>query len=569
MKLTYFGISDYRSITKAAFNNLPNVTTLIGANNEGKSNVLESLKLCLELLRSDRIVGGTEKVKIRSSYQNEYDWDSDFPVKKQKRHPNGASVFDLHFELTLEEADRFQKLVRSKLNGILPIELRFDEGAYVEFRVTKQGPGGASLSRKAAIICKFISENLDFAHVPAIRTAETSQNLVKDLVARELRILERKPEYAKLQDQLEALQKPILQTIAAKLKTDLTEILGNTLKDVSIKLPRRNQLRAVARAADITIDDGAPTSLERKGDGVKSLVAIGLLTRALQESESAKDVILLIEEPESHLHPKAIHQLKEVLDGLKQDRQIILTTHCPILVNRANVGSNIIVSRNKAKPAKDLEELREVLGVRASDNLRHASLIVVVEGKEDENCLRALFNHYSLKLRAALSDGRLAFEPIGGASKLSYSLNLLQMLMCNYYVLLDDDGEGRRAASEAKLNSLLSEANLTFTKCRGKDEAEFEDLLSEDIYINYFQTTYSVDVRHAPFNNARIKWSERIAQGLQRSGKNWSDADQAKDKSNIADLVEKNPTNAVHAESMTVLRALMEAIEKHLQALGT
>lgn len=569
MKLTYFGISDYRSITKAAFNNLPNVTTLIGANNEGKSNVLESLKLCLELLRSDRILGGAEKVRIRPSYSVEYDWDSDYPVKKQKGHPDGASVFDLHFEFTSDEAERFQKQVRSKLNGILPIQLRFDEGAYVEFRVTKQGPGGASLSRKAATICKFISENLDFAHVPAIRTAETSQNLVKDLVARELRILERKPEYAKLQDQLEALQKPVLQTIATKLKSDLTEILGETLKDVSIKLPRRNQLRAVARAADITIDDGAPTSLERKGDGVKSLVAIGLLTRALQESESAKDVILLIEEPESHLHPKAIHQLKEVLDGLKQDRQIILTTHCPILVNRANVGSNIIVSRNKAKPAKKLEELRDVLGVRASDNLRHASLIVVVEGKEDENCLRALFNHHSTKLRTALSDGRLAFDPIGGASKLVYSLNLLQMLMCNYCVLLDNDEEGRRAAKEAKSNALLTEANLTFTKCRGKDDAEFEDFLNESIYTNYFEMTYAVDVRHAPFNNARLKWSNRIAQGLQRSGKNWSDTDQARDKASIADLVEKSPASAVHAESMSVLRAFMDAIERQLQALET
>nr|WP_249802363.1 MULTISPECIES: AAA family ATPase [unclassified Bradyrhizobium] len=139
------------------------------------------------------------------------------------------------------------------------------------------------------------------------------------------------PEYAKLQEQIEALQKPVLQSIAAKVKTNLVEILSASLKDVTIKLPRRNLTRAVARAADVIINDGVATSLERKGDGVKSLVAIGLLTKAVQESESAKDVISLIEEPESHLHPKAIDQLKEVLDGLKQDRQIVLTTHCPIL----------------------------------------------------------------------------------------------------------------------------------------------------------------------------------------------------------------------------------------------
>lgn len=566
MRLTHFSITDYRSITKAEFNDLPNVTTLIGANNEGKSNVLESLKLCLDLLRSDRIVGVGDKVRIRQSYDAEYDWESDFPVKKQQRSPDAASVFDLHFELTSEEAEKFKRTVRSKLNGILPIQLRFDTGAYVEFRITKQGPGGKSLSKKANTICKFVSENLDFAHVPAIRTAETSQDLVKDLLARELRTLERKPEYAKLQDQLETLQQPILQSIAAKVKANLSEILGATLKDVSIKLPRRNQLRAVARAADITIDDGAATSLERKGDGVKSLVAIGLLTRALQESESVKDVILLIEEPESHLHPKAIHQLKEVLDGLKQDRQIILTTHCPILVNRSNVPSNIIVSRNKARPAKNLDELREVLGVRASDNLRHAALILVVEGTEDEKCLRALFDFHSPKLRSALADGRLAFEAIGGASKLSYSLTLLQTVMCNYYVLLDDDQEGRKAATEAKTASLITDANVSVTTCRGKPESEFEDLLNENVYADYFKKTYSVDVRHAPFN-AASKWSDRISEGLKRSGKPWTERTEMRDKAAIADLVVQNPESAIHPERMTMIRSLMDAVEMHLQAI--
>ncbi|MCK1290994.1 MULTISPECIES: AAA family ATPase [unclassified Bradyrhizobium] len=292
--------------------------------------MLDSLKLCLELLRSDRITGVGEKVRIRPMHAG-YDWESDFPVKKQEKFPSGSSVFGLHFLLTADEADRFTRKVKSRLNGVLPIELRFSASSYVQFRVKKPGKGGKALSKKAATICEFISENLDFAHVPAIRTAETSQDLVKDLVARELRALERMPEYAKLQEQIEALQKPVLQSIAAKVKTNLVEILGASLKDVTIKLPRRNLTRAVARAADVTINDGVATSLERKGDGVKSLVAIGLLTKAVQESESAKDVISLIEEPESHLHPKAIDQLKEVLDGLKQDRQIVLTTHCPIL----------------------------------------------------------------------------------------------------------------------------------------------------------------------------------------------------------------------------------------------
>ncbi|WP_435639669.1 AAA family ATPase [Carnimonas bestiolae] len=61
------------------------------------------------------------------------------------------------------------------------------------------------------------------------------------------------------------------------------------------------------------IDDGFPTSIESKGDGIKSLAALGLLKN---KAISASASIVAIEEPESHLHPGAIHQIKEIIDAL-------------------------------------------------------------------------------------------------------------------------------------------------------------------------------------------------------------------------------------------------------------
>jgi putative ATP-dependent endonuclease of the OLD family len=565
MRLTHFSIENYRSIARATFDDLANVTTLVGPNNEGKSNVLEGLKICLELLRLGRIASGRETIRIRVD-NDAYDWESDFPVKKQKADPDGWTTFYLHFQLTDQEMQSFSQTVKSKLNGILPIQLRFNSSLYAEFRVTKPGKGAKALSNKAERICRFIAENLDFAYVPAIRTAETSHDLVNDLVARELRLLEKDERYAKLQEELTKLQQPVLDSIAAKIRTNLTGVLGTSLKEVKIALPSRTRLRAVARAAQITIDDGAPTSLARKGDGVKSLVAIGLLTNALQGSDSTKDIILLIEEPESHLHPKAIHQLKEVLDSLKEDRQILLTTHCPLLVNRSNVLSNIIVSRNKAAPAKDLEQLREILGVRASDNLRHAALIVVVEGADDEISLRALLSHYSPDLKSALGSGSLAFEAIGGASKLSYSLTLLQTMLCNYYVVLDDDKEGRKALEQAKADSLIGPTQISMTLCLGNTEAEFEDLINEDIYRSYFQSKYGVDVTW-PFFGGKNKWSARMKAGFTKAGKPWSDKDKQDDKVEIAKLVAAAPDRAIRPASLQIIHSLIEAINRALQGI--
>lgn len=356
------------------------------------------------------------------------------------------------------------------------------------------------------------------------------------------------------------------------MKNSLSSFLGDGLKDVALSLSERYRYRALAKQCQITIDDGTPTVLERKGDGVQSLVAISLMTGSLKETGTDKDIILLIEEPESHLHPRAIHQLREVLDTLKQDNQLILTTHCPSLINRANVSSNIIVTKNKATPARSLAELREVLGVRASDNLQHAALVVVVEGPEDEIALGVLLAHRSAQLREAFAKGAIAFHVLGGASKLPYALSLLQSSLCNYYVVIDDDEEGRKGYAEAAKSLFASPANTTFIKCVGLPQAEFEDLLAENIYADYFANKYSVDVKHRPFHEKQ-KWSTRIRRGLLASGKSsgagdpWPEHEEYQDKRAIADIVAQNPATAVHPAREQVIISLVAALEAKLSSL--
>jgi hypothetical protein len=572
MKLTYFSIRDYRSIAKAKLENLQSAAVLIGPNNEGKSNVLLGLNACLNLLRTPdlRRVDG----KIQLVYDREsFDWATDFPISKQLKSKGGESVFQLHFQLSESEKIAFQAATGSKLNSVLPIELSFGAGRFATFRVLKQGRGGVALTKKPAEICKFVSSTLDFAYIPAVRTADASLEVVNGLVSRELRQLEKNPRYSELQAELEALQKPILDGIAGKLESNLRNFLGTDLKDVSLTLAERHRFQRFGRTCQITIDDGTPTLLERKGDGVQSLVAISLMTGALQETGADKDIILLLEEPESHLHPNAIHQLREVLDSLREDNQLIVTTHCPLLVNRANVPANLIVSKNKASPARSLAELREVLGVRTSNNLQHAALVVVVEGPEDEIALRPLLAHYSPTLGAALAKGSLTFHALGGASKLPYALSLLQSSLCNYYTFIDDDEEGRKGYAEAAKSLFASTSNTTTTKCLGLPEAEFEDLLHENIYADYFTTKYAVDVRHRPFDEKQ-KWTKRIRLGLTKCGKTspsgevWPEKDEYEDKRAIAELVVKSPATAIHPAREEVIKAFIASLEAKLAVLS-
>jgi putative ATP-dependent endonuclease of the OLD family len=146
MKLTFFRIENYRCIAKAEFRNLSNVAILVGPNNEGKSNILQALHTCLILLSDVRFLvqrirsEGRESVRIRYD-RDSYDWESDYPVNKQSRNPEGHSVFELHFSLTDEEQGTFFGTTGSRLNDVLPIQLQFGSSPYASFKVLKQGIG--------------------------------------------------------------------------------------------------------------------------------------------------------------------------------------------------------------------------------------------------------------------------------------------------------------------------------------------------------------------------------------------------------------------------------------------
>ena len=163
-----------------------------------------------------------------------YEWESDYPVSRQAQYPEGHSIFELHFVLSDDEQAAFHESTGSKLNDVLPIQLKFGPSRYATFKILKQGRGGKTLSRKATAISRFISTNLDYVYIPAIRTAETSMNLVRGIVTRELRQLEHSPHYVTIQQEISNLQQPILDSIVAELRQSLQQFLGPSFNDVRL-----------------------------------------------------------------------------------------------------------------------------------------------------------------------------------------------------------------------------------------------------------------------------------------------------------------------------------------------
>lgn len=561
MKLVSFSVTNYRSITSAHKVPISDSTIFIGKNNEGKSNLLNALATSMNIIRENaRIRRMRHPLHIRRRRNDFYHWQRDFPISLQGRRGKKETIFRLEFELTEQEIIEFKKEIKSHLNGLLPIEIRLDSNSVATIKVVKKGRGGVTLSKKSTAIAAFIGSKIDFTYIPAVRTADAAIEVVNDMLDAKLYQLESDPAYQAALKKIADLQQPILKTISDTITDQLKEFLPQ-INSVQVSISEDARYRAFRRQCEILIDDGTPTLIEMKGDGVKSLAALSLLRGAKREGVTS---ILALEEPESHLHPSAIHRLRDVINELSKEHQVVVTTHCPLFVDRLNIETNILVTDKKAKPAKKIQEIRELLGVRASDNLSHAGLVLVVEGEEDKISLTALLSHFSHKINNSLKNNSFVIEPIGGAGNLAYKLSLLNSALCNIHVYLDNDDSGRNAYELAESDGQLVTKDCHHVICNGQQNSEFEDMINKDLYEQAILEKFGVVLNVATFNNSS-KWSDRMRDTFLSQGKQWNKSISQKVKRVIAMLVAQNPDIALNEHKRTSFDALMQDIESKLK----
>jgi putative ATP-dependent endonuclease of OLD family len=559
MRLVSFSLSKYRSITSAEKLALGDLTVLIGPNNEGKSNILQGLTAGMKMLSSLQSLSTNRtisNVPTSIMFRRLYNWDTDFPIHLQPRSPDGQSIFDYEFKLTEPEIADFKGEVGSNLNGLLPIRLSVGANHW-SFEVRKNGPGGTTLSRKSRAIARFVSKRINLREVPTIRTADKASELIDLMVSRELASLESTKEYQDAIQRINELQRPALTQLSEDLSHTLKSFLPE-IKKIRIELPDRNE--ALRRNSRLYVDDGTETELKSKGDGVQSLTALALTHQAAQDAAQGRELILAIEEPEAHLHPRAIHQLRQVIHDIASKQQVVLTTHSPLFVNRRQIRSNVIVDRNRAKSAQSITEIRDSLGVRMSDNLASAEVVLLCEGDCDMRALTAILAVLSPALKSMLSDGQFVIDTLNGGTNLSYKVALYADRLCAVHAFVDHDDAGRSGAKRAKLEGLLTDADVTFASVPGRRDTEFEDLLDLELYADSVFRKYNVDLRLGTFSRLRSKWSDRLSHAFIAAGQTWDDSVEQSVKNLLAEAVEANPKNSLKHELRGPVTSLVAAV---------
>lgn len=328
MRISKFSVHNFRSITSTQEITLSAFTTLIGPNNEGKSNLLRALAIAFEMMRS----GGRFAVRRsfgigRATDELRYSWSRDFPAALQNDPDSAATKFTLTFSLSRRECKALSNIVKKniKQNLSTTISVQRHRPSMQFFTFENEGdPKGSIGQYYFQVISQFIHKNLGLVYIPAVRTADNSETIIKDLLSRELSVLIYDREYLRAIKTVRKIQEPILKKLSDTISTTLRLFMPN-VRNVSINLPDKDRATfSLSESLQISVNDGTNTPLRLKGDGFQSLAAIAIIKHATEKSSIGKSLVIAVEEPESHLHQKSIHYLRPVLRELSKTNQVLI-----------------------------------------------------------------------------------------------------------------------------------------------------------------------------------------------------------------------------------------------------
>ena len=298
MKLASFSVINYRSITNARKIQTNNMTVLVGKNNEGKSNILRALTLAMDIMKMYSV--NPRMLMAANRYlRGKYSWERDYPIALQEANPNGYSSVDLTFELSDDEISDIRQSTGIRITSNIPVRVSVNHST-AKIDIPKRGTSAFSDADKKKIIIEYICGKIDFNFIPAVRTERDALRVVETFIENELKVLENNSEYEDAVKTINRLQQGVLNGISERIKEPMQEFLP-AVKNIQINIKNEERRIALRRSTEVIIDDGTPTPIEQKGDGIKSLTALAMLN-IVDKTDSVS--VIAIEEPESHLHPK-------------------------------------------------------------------------------------------------------------------------------------------------------------------------------------------------------------------------------------------------------------------------
>ena len=411
MIIKKLNVQNYRTLENVEVEFKGYYTAISGKNNAGKSNIIRVIRGILNRGIRFRIRGG--------SYfgMEGFDWNDD--VTNWKKTSKEDIIIELSIEI-YKESDAaiyrfltdfiFKDLDTIRSSECEELKISFNKksdntSAYRiflgEIEIEDNYQKQEVLKRLKNTECLIFHNSTNRGFSPFDENLDRVSNFVS---ANEL---------VKINQKRDELLKLVRKSLRHH-QDELTNLLGNLEEKYEVSLSTRG-LNFESESIDISLKEkGADISLDDWGSGTKNrtLIFLNILnakrSQQMEEGMESDKItpVILIEEPESFLHPQAQAEFGRILQDLANNLQIqiIVTTHSPYLLCFKSPEANILLERNLNPKSKDTsshtidthsdlwyEPFVNALGINAMDFgpmkdliFSKTSKILLVEGPIDK-----------------------------------------------------------------------------------------------------------------------------------------------------------------------------------------
>lgn len=505
MRIKKARIRNYKSIVDCEFPFYGYYTAISGKNNAGKSNLLKSLLLFFEEEEEFPFMG-----RMRDS---DVDISTDYPQWKVSGEP---IEIDVLIEISRENDAGLYRFIHSFLaKDISGSEITLKLGKIYTEDSFKESMHIIREHEEEKIddyfIVQEIHKRLRSSRVLSFHnsTKQKENWFLGDSVKvfGDISLAHKN----KLHTAQENVFK-VLRAIAQKHKEDIVELLGrlDDKYEVEIVVPRMNLERFPMAISLGDKKHGVP--LEDWGSGTqnRTRILLSLLqAKRMSESTSESDKItpvIVIEEPESFLHPSAQAEFGKLLQDLAKEFgvQVIATTHSPHMLSLDQPDCNMLLCRKTLR-----KQLRETylwdvsnsgnwmepfavsLGIDANSFeawkdiiFKDSDELLLVEGGIDKEYFELLSQDFHGDNKLDMDGEIFAYDGAGffdNSILLKFLLNRFPRIVITYDLDVDQK-------VSKKLNTLGLKRNEDYF-CVGKNEAgkkDIEGLLPQAINSQVF-----------------------------------------------------------------------------------
>lgn len=530
MYISKIALTNYRGVKERREINLSRFSSIVGKNDAGKTIVLNAIATFLDV--KNFAITSTDFNEIDRPITMEFVFTSSnlidmlsTKIKSKVKKTEGLDEFieDFIFDETIiykreinnqgkswtSEHVLLNDFVREDLKGLY---FKSDEEISViiesnTIQIPVEGKGRNSKAEKIKHIKLHFSDEprenfwiIDDMKIgmlfPDVEMFKADYGLEADTKFKTASVTEIEGYFIREQTRLEVFQNEInreMQKEAAILKSYMQEYASN-LQDIDItpNIAWKDAIKSVDVSFQFNGDDKF-IPMTHKGTGYRRLFMVARF-RYLAKKSKGNNIIYLIEEPETFLHPTAQQDLLKALKELSQDNQVVTTTHSPVFAGATDVEGvvlctkvgqsnyeNVIVGNEQDFLFKIIDEL----GIKPSFNLRdNFDKILFVEGQDDGTFYKLIA---STLLNMDLKN--ILILPCGGSSVESFiNIEYFKKNGRELFLILDSD-KGLKVRDPKKpilQQQLVDKFNSDFGQAYSLKKSNIEYYFHPDALKRYY-----------------------------------------------------------------------------------